>query len=253
MISEPTLIARPRALVVGASSGIGRALTRQLLARGSEVIAVARRSDLLNELRTEANSELLHVRVGDTTSASDVESISSDLRASGLAPELLILNAGIGRIENCKEASLDGHRAVFEVNYFGALRWVDAWLEPEIPRTFVAVSSLMAFFSSAGASAYGASKAALSSTFESLAMYHAQDRQRFVLVHPGPVATAMLQVPRPMPFTQSPERAAEKILQGIFALRPQIDLGWPYTWVAKSFRLLPARTRRWALTRSAKR
>ena len=41
-----------------------------------------------------------------------------------------------------------------------------------------------------------------------------------------------------------PERAAERILNGVFAGRPQIDFCWPYTWVAKGFRLLPARARR---------
>lgn len=250
MNSQSPLLARPRTLIVGASSGIGRALTRQLLSRGCEVIAVARRAELLEELRSEAHSARLHIYVGDTTQNEDVRAICAQLRAGDLAPSLLILNAGIGRIETCTETEVQGHRAVFEVNYFGALRWVEAWLEPEIPRTFVAISSLMAFFSSAGASAYGASKAALSSTFESLALQHAADGQQFVLVHPGPVDTAMLKVRRPIPFTQSPERAAEKILTGIFAQRPQIDLGWPYTWIAKGFRLLPARTRRWALTRS---
>jgi short-subunit dehydrogenase len=249
MSPQPKLSSTPRTLVVGASSGIGRCLARQLLARGCEVIAVARRGALLEDLRASAGAARLHLRVCDTASSEEVNALSNELRSRGLPPELLILNAGIGRLEDTSETSVRGHRAVFEVNYFGPLRWVEAWLEPQVPRTFVAVSSLMAFFSSAGASAYGASKAALSSTFESLALSHAAEEQRFVLVHPGPVDTAMLKTPRPLPFTWSPERAAERILRGVFAGRPQIDFCWPYTWVAKSFRLLPARARRALLTR----
>lgn len=244
MPSPAQLSPRPRTLVVGASSGIGRALARGLLARGCEVIAVARRGALLAELASSDKAGRLHTLVCDTSSNDEVSAISGELRARGLSPELLLLNAGIGRLADCGETSVRGHRAVFEVNYFGPLRWVEAWLDPRTPRTFVAVSSLMAFFASAGASAYGASKAALSSTFESLALSHAPQGQRFVLVHPGPVDTAMLKTPRPLPFTWSAERAAERILRGVFAGSPQIDFCWPYTWVSKGFRLLPARARR---------
>ena len=123
------------------------------------------------------------------------------------------------------------------------------WFDPEVPRTFVAISSLMGLMASPGATPYSASKAALSSAFECFDMNFGSRGHRFIPVHPGPVDTAMLQTDRPLPWTWRAGDAARHIVDRVLAGDVQIDLCRPYTWLAKTVRILPASVRRAILRR----
>jgi short-subunit dehydrogenase len=88
-----------RALVTGASSGIGAAIAREMAARGAHVILVARRREALEELAAEiaAAGGKARVEPADLSSVDDVETLAARVLADGGAPDVLVNNAGAGR------------------------------------------------------------------------------------------------------------------------------------------------------------
>ncbi len=111
---------RKRAIVTGASSGIGWHLAKQLAALGVEIVACARREDRLEQLAVEIQSVggKCIIVAGDITSKATrkelIETCASQL--GGL--DLLINNAGVGAMGRFDEADADRLRQVFEVNFF---------------------------------------------------------------------------------------------------------------------------------------
>lgn len=252
-------------LITGASRGIGRALAIACRRRGDVVVAIARSCEDLARLgealgeptpvweaireapwprdATASSTTFLPI-VCDTSDPVAVQRVSNELRERALSPDLLLLGAGTGDLEDERSLDVERHRATFATNYFGVLHWVEAFHDPDAARTFVAISSIAGWRGLPGAPAYGASKAALTHTFESLACSAAATRQRFVLVHPGPVDTAMLKTDGPVPFTITPEDAARRILSGLDRERPQIDFAGPWPLFARIVRWLPVRVHR---------
>ncbi len=88
---------RARALITGASSGIGAAFAEQLAAAGYDLVAVARRETRLRELaerlRREHEAEVA-VEVADLASAADLDRLTAMI--AGLELDLLVNNAGFG-------------------------------------------------------------------------------------------------------------------------------------------------------------
>jgi hypothetical protein len=90
---------RDRALVTGASSGIGAAIARQLAARGMNLVLVARRRDRLEALAQELRSAHpidVIVQAQDLCSEGAVSALVEATEAKGLAVDVLINNAGFG-------------------------------------------------------------------------------------------------------------------------------------------------------------
>jgi len=99
IISRKQSTERPMAIVTGASSGIGRALTVELAARGYDLCLVARRKDLLEQLSSELMSVHgvnTHALAVDLTLSGSVAEIAAHFHAIDRIPELLVNNAGIG-------------------------------------------------------------------------------------------------------------------------------------------------------------
>jgi short-subunit dehydrogenase len=91
--------AEPRwALVTGASSGLGSEFARQLAGKGYDVVLVARRRDRLEKLAAELlpRGRDAVVLAQDLAGAGAVTSLVQELGARGIAPELLVNNAGVG-------------------------------------------------------------------------------------------------------------------------------------------------------------
>jgi len=106
------------AVVTGASSGIGRCLTKLLIARGATVVAVARRGDRVESLRQSCHQRVVPV-IGDITDSELREKVVK--AAAGIRDgeiDLLVNNAGIGAIGSFADASPERLRRVMEVNFF---------------------------------------------------------------------------------------------------------------------------------------
>jgi NADP-dependent 3-hydroxy acid dehydrogenase YdfG len=113
---------RLRAVVTGASTGIGAATARHLVAAGWSVLAVARRGDRLESLAAEIGCDVL---AADITSDDDVARI---VAAAGPV-NALINNAGGARgTETVADADLENWSWMYEVNVLGTVRLTKALL-----------------------------------------------------------------------------------------------------------------------------
>ena len=91
MAGEPSL----RAVVTGASSGIGAAFARELGRRGEALVLVARRAERLSEIAREIGGDVVTLPL-DLSTPSGPGELCSELEARGIAVDLLVNNAGVG-------------------------------------------------------------------------------------------------------------------------------------------------------------
>jgi NAD(P)-dependent dehydrogenase (short-subunit alcohol dehydrogenase family) len=173
-----------RALVTGASRGIGRALVAELAGRGLEVVATARRVDDLDGLPAAARLPL------DVTSDA---SVTAAAKAAGRV-DLLVNNAGVSIGAPVEDIPAGVALAMFDTNVVGPLRLIKAFLPGMRARgsgTVVNVSSAggRAAFPLNGAN--GATKHALEALSETLAMEVRRFGIRILVVQLGGVATGM--------------------------------------------------------------
>lgn len=235
---------KPVALVTGASSGIGEALCQELIEWGYRCVGVARREDSLAALQERYSSDEFIYFPCDVSSQDQVHAVSTTLKEQGWNPSLFFLNAGMaGRavVEPSDEKfPLDHHRRVFDVNYFGVMHWVNEWMEPAIKSgsaTFVATSSVNAFFAPPRGSAYSASKIAVARAFEGLDLQHHREGVRFCVVYPGPVKTAGLV--GNWPGAWSAQRMAKYMVKRTLQGKVRSHSHWHYTVLCRMLRLLP--------------
>jgi uncharacterized protein len=163
-----------RALVTGASSGIGMAFARALRARGHRLVLVARRADRLQALAQELGGpEHAGVLALDLAARDAGEQLAAEVAAHGWSVDLLVNNAGLGHTGPFHEAPPDRLLAVVDVNVRAAVDVARRFLPPMVERrrgALINVVSMSAFQPVPFLAAYAASKAFLLSFTESLAV-----------------------------------------------------------------------------------
>ncbi len=180
------------ALVTGASSGIGAALSRDLVAAGASVAMVARGerrlADLVGAL-TPARSAAFPCDVRDPESVA--ETVEAVRRRFG-AIDLLVNNAGIGRYRAFLDTPPEDVAAVLDTNLHGALHFTRRVLPEMLARRrghVVNVASIAARIGSRNHTIYCASKFALAGFSESLAYELEGTGVGITLVNPGVIDT----------------------------------------------------------------
>jgi decaprenylphospho-beta-D-erythro-pentofuranosid-2-ulose 2-reductase len=228
--TRPTpLKPRKRAIIVGASSGIGAALARQLASEGYLLALLARREELLTALCNEINSAagedraLAYVHdVTDYESVPDLlHKITSDL--GGL--DLFIYNTGILLPSGLKHFEFEKDRRVTEVNYIGALAWLNpvaALFQGAGKGQIVGISSVAGERGRVGNPSYHGSKAALNAYLESLRNRLTRHGVHVLTVKPGYVLTSMMDGVKNPLFAILPEQAALEISRAIRHRRQEI-------------------------------
>ncbi len=172
-----------RVLITGCSSGIGRALARELSGRGWEVIATARRVQALADLPAALRLPL------DVT---DEDSVQRAVAAAGPL-DVVVNNAGVGAWGPVEPASAAEVQAIFETNVFGPLRVIRAVLPQMRARqrgALYQISSAAARRSNALLGHYAGSKAALEAYSEALRIELAQFGIGVTIVVLGAVESA---------------------------------------------------------------
>jgi len=161
----------PVAIVTGANSGIGLAVSVALAGAGFQVHAGMRDGASLDALLTAAAPpdaiHALRMDVGDDDSVASA--VASVLAATGGRVDVAVANAGYGTLVSV-EASLADHAAVMNVNYFGALRLVKAVLPAMRARgagRIIGSSSVGGVVGFPFGSPYAASKFAMEGLWES--------------------------------------------------------------------------------------
>lgn len=175
-------------LITGANRGIGLELSRQLKARGDDVIAVCRKSS--------PELEALGVRVEAGIEVSDEKSVAElAKRLTGASIDVLVNNAGILRGDSLDRVDFDAITQQLEVNALGPLRVTTALLPTlsEGAKVVIITSRMgsMADNGSGGYYGYRMSKAAVNAAGVSLAHDLKARGIAVGLLHPGMVATEM--------------------------------------------------------------
>ena len=224
-----------RALVIGASSGIGEAIARQLAAGGCQVALVARREGELRRIAEEINRGGTELRARfyahDVREYAEApvlfQRIAQDL--GGL--DLVIYAAGVMPLGEPDEYDIAKDRLTFETNMLGAIGWLDEAakrFQRAGAGTIVGISSVAGERGRRGMPAYCASKAALNCFLEGLRNRVARYGVAVVTVKPGPVDTPLTKGLEKLPLLIPAEQAATEILD---AARRRVNNAYvPGTW-----------------------
>ena len=226
-----------RALITGASSGIGAALAREFARRGYALALLARRADLLEQLARELPSA-----VAIPCDVTDSAAVHDAVARAG-AIDVAIANAGVGTTGWAAKSVTDAE-LMMRVNYFGMLYLFDAVIPQMMERRsghFAGIASIAGLRGFPTASGYSASKAAMQAFLESARVELASFSIRVTTVNPGFIATAMTERNTfKMPFLMSAERAAKIIADGIERGTRIVEFPWPMSFATRFSRALPA-------------
>ncbi len=181
---------RGKALVTGASSGIGKETARRLAQEGFQVIASARRKESLAELAKE-NQNIIP-RPVDLSDAQELEKFCQELSCLSEPISVLINNAGFSIRGALEDVPLSSVRRVYEVNLFALIRVTQACL-PGMRRlkggTIVNLSSIIGKFTFPLNGVYSSTKHALEAISDALRMEVRPFGIRVVTIRPGVIAT----------------------------------------------------------------
>ncbi|QCO66829.2 SDR family oxidoreductase [Luteimonas yindakuii] len=185
-----------RALVTGGSAGIGRAIARELLGFGAEVMIVARDGDALDAARDELLEEFpaanLRAMIGDVADEEQRREILDWVEDQGEGLEILVNNAGGNLVRATTEYAEEEWREIFEINLFSAFelsRYAHPLLAQHPGARIVNVGSVAGLTHLRTGAPYGMSKAALHQMTRNLAVEWAEDGIRVNAVAPWYIRT----------------------------------------------------------------
>jgi short-subunit dehydrogenase len=187
-----------RALVTGASSGIGLEYARALRRRGMTLVLVARRVERLRQLASELGGEAAAAVVpADLTAGGGVARLVDDVRSRGLEIDLLVNNAGMGHTGRFVEQRQEVISEMLELNMTALVELTRAFLPDMLARkrgAIVNVASNAAFQPVPFLTVYAATKAFVLSFTEGLADELKGTGVRVQALCPGITATEFLDV-----------------------------------------------------------
>jgi NAD(P)-dependent dehydrogenase (short-subunit alcohol dehydrogenase family) len=181
------------ALVTGASRGIGFGVAQRLVAEGARVVITARTADALAEAAAALGGPDVAIAVAGRSAdpAHRAEAVEAAVRTFG-GIDLLVNNTGINPVAGpLVDLDLDAARKITETNLIATLAWVQGAVRAGLSDrggAVVNVSSVAGLRPAPGIAFYGASKAAVISLTESLAIELAP-RVRVNAVAPAIVKT----------------------------------------------------------------
>jgi NAD(P)-dependent dehydrogenase (short-subunit alcohol dehydrogenase family) len=261
------------AVITGAASGIGRAITLSLARRGCNLALVdVNDAGLLETARMAQSAQTHPANVTDPTTVlritqhhldvADRDAVAAfpqSVIAVHSGVDILVNNAGVAIGGTFEAVSEEDFEWLFEINFWGMVRMTRALL-PLLQKSddarLVNLSSIYGIISPPGQTAYSASKFAVRGFSNSLRQELAGSRVGVTLVHPGGVATSIAdnaRVPKGMPpeevakrkaiakkaLRMPPEAAGEIIVKGIERRSPRVLVGNDAKFLAFLERLAP--------------
>lgn len=209
---------RFRAIVVGASSGLGAALVRQLASQRYHVAAVARREANLAALRDSVGKGLVLPYVHDVTEHEQVPMLFDQITRDLGGLDLIIYCAAVQPPVALHEYNFEKDEAMVNTNFLGAVAWLNqAALRFERARAghIVGISSIAGDRGRVGSPAYNASKAGLDTYLEALRNRLSRYGIVVTTIKPGFVDTDLLKNAPKTFWVVSPEEAAARTLTAI--------------------------------------
>ncbi|WP_339923775.1 SDR family oxidoreductase [uncultured Cyclobacterium sp.] len=183
---------RKIAVITGASSGIGKAISKMLSANGCTVVLASRSKEKLKEVQRELPNESLVIEM-DVSDGQSVASGFKTIKDNYSRIDILVNAAGVMPLSYIKNRHIDEWLQTIDVNVKGVLRCIYEVL-PEMKEQkaghIVNIASVDGKELYEGGAVYGASKAALIALSRALRMELSPDFNiRITSIEPGTVAT----------------------------------------------------------------
>lgn len=240
-----------RALVTGASSGIGRAFAELLAERGCDLVVVARSGDALEALAEELRSRhgvTVEVHAADLTDPDQLRGVEERVGATSEPVDLLINNAGFGQHGRAWELDIDVEEQQIRLNVLALVRLTHAALRRMVPQgsgAVLNVSSIAGIQPTPFTATYGATKAFVTHYTQAVAEELRGTGVRIAVLAPGFVRTAFQQRADydasrvPAPLWMQPRQVAAAGLAGLARGRTVIVPGAAYRAAASIGRIAP--------------
>ena len=241
--------------ITGASSGIGEALAYELATQGAKLVLSARRAEELERVKSRCANSAMHKIVAlDLADSTGFDALVEKVWQDNSGIDVLINNAGLSQRALVMETSLEVHRRIMEVNYFGTVALTQAILPHFLMQKsggVITVSSLVGKFTTPLRSAYSASKHAITAYMDSLRAELHDSGLQFTTIYPGFIRTnltykALLgdgaeqnSMDRAQEEGMPPEQCAKQILQAYQKGKPEAYVGGKETKAVLLKRFFP--------------
>lgn len=234
------------ALITGASSGLGKALSHALSKRGISLILTARDDEKLKKaaLDLPTSTQLIQCDLSDSKARKELIEVIKIKQ-----PDLIINNAGFGLYGPAYSHSFSSLEEMVEVNIQAlmelSIEGIQSWLKTGTKGTLLNISSASAFFSYPNFSVYAATKAFVNSFSQGLDAETKRHGIRVLTVCPGQIDTHFrMRASGNFPqkknsLTMSVESAAELVLRQLDKGKALSIIDWRYQIAVSMSRLLP--------------
>jgi short-subunit dehydrogenase len=238
----------PKAIVVGASVGIGAALVHELAHAGYSVAALARRESELQQLAATINTAVsgpnrVLTYSHDVTDFAAIPALFQTITADLGGLDLIIYNAGAMPAMAADEYSFAKDKQMIDVNLLGAM----AWLSQAAVRfsraqkgQIVGISSIAGDRGRRQNPGYNVSKAAFTTYLEALRNRLSQHGVTVTTIKPGFIQTAMLDNAPRVFWVISAQEAARQIMRAIRHKRQSVYIPWRWGLVSRIIQMIPS-------------
>ena len=234
-------------LLTGASSGIGEGLAIALASRGAVLGLVARRREMLEDLaeRCEKAGGTARVYAADVTDATAIAETARSFREEFGHIDILIANAGVGgNDEKTRSYDPESVKKVIDINLLGAVNAIHAVVPDMIERgsgQLVAISSLAGFRGLPKSAAYSASKAGMTTFFESVRLDVADKGIAVTIIQPGFIRTPLTSArANKMPFLMELDDAIPHFINAIEKRKRFAAFPWQLATIVRAGKFMPA-------------
>ncbi|EHQ53134.1 short-chain dehydrogenase/reductase SDR [Ectothiorhodospira sp. PHS-1] len=246
MNQAQTVTTPPLVWLVGASTGIGKALALRLAATGRRVAVTSRSRERLQALAEQSPvAGAIEVFPGDVTDTRGLADVAAQIESRMGPIGTAVFNAGDYEPMGLEDFDPDLFRRIIEVNYLGVVNGLAAVMPFMLSRgegRILVTASLAGYRGLPRAAPYGASKAAVINMAESLQPELAMRGVQLRVINPGFVKTPMTDKNRfHMPFLMESDAAVDAIMKGLEGKGFEISFPRPFALIMKSLRILPHR------------
>lgn len=174
-------------LITGASRGLGRAFTEEILKAGDRVVAAARNPEQLAEVASKFGGSVRTVSLDVTNEAQAKRAVDAAIETFG-SLDVLVNNAGYGNVSPVEDTSLADFRAQIETNLFGVIimtKTVLPYFRERATGHVIQIASIGGRVGPTGRAAYAAAKFGVEGFSESLSKEVGPLGIKITIVEPG--------------------------------------------------------------------
>lgn len=204
-------------IIVGATSGIGKALAEIAAQKGYKVGVTGRRIDRLEDLQAEYPVSI-HYRFMDITDHKEAAGTLFDLANEMGGMDIVVLNAGISNIQG--DASLEAEQKVIDVNVTGFVQLANRaykYFKEQGHGQIVGISSIASMLGYGRSAPYNASKAFISTYMQGYRQKARREKAAITItdIKPGFVESEMTEGQKGMFWVSPVDKAARQIMRAI--------------------------------------